>query len=275
MPFSAKAMIKERKSVRSFDGRPISDEDRSALVQYFQTVQNPFGVPVEFKLLNAREHDLSSPVVVGADQYIAAKVTRCRQFEIGYGYSFEAVCLYAQSLGLGTVILAATLSRQTFEKEMNVQETEVMPVVTPVGYPAAKRSIRESLMRKGLKADERIAFDKLFFDGDFSKGLSKKNAGDYADALEMARWAPSAGNKQPWRAVVCGDTVHFYEAKTLKDSPLGDIQKVDVGIALAHFDLTMQENGVTGRFVEEDPGITLPDHMLYILSYKRFEICVN
>lgn len=271
MSFSAKAMIKGRKSVRSFDGRSISDEDRTALVQYIQTIQNPFEVPVKFKLLNAGEHDLSSPVVTGTDEYIAAKATRCKNFEIGYGYSFESVCLYAQSIGIGTVILAASLSRHAFEKAMNVQEGEVMPVATPIGYPASKRSIRDSLMRKGLKADDRIAFDKLFFDGDFTKGLSKENAGVFGEALEMTRWAPSAGNKQPWRAVVNGDAVHFYEAKSMKDSPLGDIQKVDVGIALAHFDLTMKEKGYKGIFVEKNQGISLPDDVQYIISYERSE----
>jgi hypothetical protein len=50
---------------------------------------------------------------------------------------------------------------------MAVQPNEVMPVASPVGYPAAKKSIRESLMRKGTRADERLPFEKLFFEGDF------------------------------------------------------------------------------------------------------------
>lgn len=33
-------------------------------------------------------------------------------------------------------------------------------------------------------------------------------------AAPMAGLAPSAGNKQPWRAVACGDKAHFYEKKT-------------------------------------------------------------
>ena len=37
----------------------------------------------------------------------------------------------------------------------------------------------------------------------------------HAKALEMARWAPSAGKAQPCRAVVDGDSVHFYEAKSI------------------------------------------------------------
>ena len=162
MSFSAKEMIRKRKSVRSYDGRGLGPEDKAALEQYIQTVTNPFDVPVEFRLLPAKEHKLSSPVIVGEKYYIAAKLSKCKNFEIGYGYSFESMCLYAKSLGIGTVILAATLSRSAFEKAMEVSGEEVMPVVTPVGYPAPKASVREGLMRKGMKADERIPFEKLF-----------------------------------------------------------------------------------------------------------------
>ena len=269
MIFSAQEAIRNRKSVRSFDGQPLRDDDKAALEQYIKPVSNPFDVPVEFRLLDAKAHGLSSPVVVGSRQYLAAKVSRCRLFEIGYGYSFESVCLYAASLGIGTVILAASLSRGAFERSMEVRGDEVMPVASPVGYPAEKRSVRESLMRKGLKADDRLPFDQLFFAGTFQRSLKKEQAEAFSDALEMARWAPSAANKQPWRAVVDGNTVHFFENKTMKDSPLGDIQKVDIGIALAHFDLTMQEGGAHGHFVEADPGLPLPANTNYIISYER------
>ena len=85
----------------------------------------------------------------------------------------------------------------------------------------------------------------------------------------MARWAPSAGNGQPWRAVVDGNSVHFYEAKSLKDSPLGDIQKVDVGIALAHFDMSLEEEGVKGTYSVSDPEITAPENTHYIVTWRR------
>ena len=86
----------------------------------------------------------------------------------------------------------------------------------------------------------------------------------------MVRLAPSAGNKQPWRAVVCGDRVHFYEKKTksMSNNSLGDIQKVDVGIALAHFDLVLKEAGTDGRFMVEDPGFKVDDLMEYIITYE-------
>ena len=269
MTNSAKEWIRQRKSVRTFDGRPLSAEDRAALESYVSACANPFGVPVTFRLLDAKEHGLSSPVIVGADTYLAAKVARTANYEMAFGYSFEAACLYACSRGIGTVMLAASLSRASFETAMAVQPDEVLPTASPVGYPAGKRSIRESLMRKGLKADERKPFERLFFSGTFARELRREDAGAFAEALELARWAPSAANGQPWRAVVDGSSVHFYEAKTMKDSPLGDIQKVDVGIALAHFDLVRQEDGVAGSFVFGDPHSQAPEHTHYMVTFRR------
>lgn len=259
-------LIRQRKSIRTFDGKPLREEDRSALEAYMASLTNPFSVPVIFRLLDGKEHGLSSAVIVGTDTYLAAKVEKVPNFEIAYGYSFEKVCLYALSRGLGTVMLAASLSRAAFEKAMEVKEGEVMPVASPVGYPAEKQSIRESLMRKGLKADERKPFDRLFFEGNFNQPLLQTNP--YAKALEMARWAPSAGNGQPWRAVVDGDSIHFYEAKSMKDSSLGDIQKVDVGIALSHFDMTMEE-AFKGTYSFSEPVIAAPEDTHYIVTYRR------
>lgn len=269
MLFPVKEAIKNRKSVRSFDGTPLKEADLAALEQFIQNVENPFDVPVTFKLLDAKEYGLSSPVISGTGMYLGAKVPRRKYFEIGFGYSFETTCLYAKSLGLGTVIVAGTLNRDAFEKAMDLKENEVMPAATPVGYPATRRTLRDSLMRKGIKADERIPFDKMFFKDSFKTGLRKEDAGVFAEALEMARWAPSAANRQPLRCVIMGDTVHFYEEKSMKDSPIGDVQKVDIGIAAAHFDLTMQEDGYSGTFFENDPGIDHPEKAQYIISYKR------
>jgi len=269
MALSMKELMRHRKSVRTFDGRPLTDGDRRSLEEAVSALGNPFGVPVTFRLLNAKENGLTSPVIVGAEEYLAAKVERGPNSELAFGYSFEAACLHALSLGVGTVMLAASLSRGTFEQAMAVQENEVLPAASPVGYPAEKRSIRESLMRKGLKADERRPFESLFYQKSFGQGLSGAEAGVFAQALELVRWAPSAGNGQPWRAVVDGGCVHFYEAKTMKDSPLGDIQKVDVGIALAHFDLALQEDGVSGAFRFDDPRLPAPENTRYIVSFQR------
>ena len=269
MSFSLKDQIPGRKSVRTYDGRPLTAEDYDSLAQYTGGLSSPFGVPVAFRLLDAGEYDLSSPVIAGTGLYLAAKVEKTGHYELSFGYCFEKACLYAASLGIGTVMLAASLSRSAFEKAMEVGENEVLPVASPVGYPAAKRSIRKSLMRKAIKADERLPFRSLFFAGAFDRPLSPEEAGDFREALEMVRLAPSAANRQPWRAVTDGNMAHFYEKRSIKENALGDIQKVDMGIALCHFDVTAEETGMSGRFVFRDPGIAAPSDTEYIVSFER------
>ena len=39
-------IIQSRKSVRSFDGRRLSAQDREKLEEYIRTIRNPFGIPV-------------------------------------------------------------------------------------------------------------------------------------------------------------------------------------------------------------------------------------
>lgn len=265
---SIKDIIRSRRSVRTFDGSALRAEDSAALEAYIAQLRNPFGVPVTFRLMDAKTHNLSSPVIIGEQAYLAAKVARVAHYEIAFGYSFEKACIYAWSRGVGTVMLAASLSRSTFEQAMAVQSDEVLPVASPVGYPAEKKSVRERLMRKGLKADDRKAFDALFFCRSFDTPLQQADAGQWLDALEAVRWAPSATNGQPWRAVVDGDSVHFYEAKSMRDNAMGDIQKVDIGIALAHFDLVCEEDGIKGSFCFDDPGFAAPENTQYIVSFR-------
>ena len=57
--------IMGRKSVRSFDGAPLRPEDREKLEAYMRELTNPFGIPVECVLLDAKKEGLSSPVITG------------------------------------------------------------------------------------------------------------------------------------------------------------------------------------------------------------------
>ena len=166
-------------------------------------------------------------------------------------------------------MLGGTFSRKAFEKAMEVNDTEVMPLASPVGYPAEKKSVREKLMRKAIKADERLPFEKLFFENSFAQSLTPENAGKFRDALEMVRLAPSAVNKQPWRVVVCGNCVHFFKksAKAMSSESF-DVQKVDIGIALAHFDLTLRESGIIGQFLSKEPDFEVDSSLEYIISYE-------
>lgn len=259
--------IKARRSVRTYAARVVDDALLLRLLAESALWGNPFGIPVSFRFLNAKEHGLVCPVVVGTEQYVGGKLKNVPYANAAFGYSFEQLVLRAQELGLGTVWLGGTMNRAAFEKAMVLDEDEIMPCASPLGYPAEKMSVREAMMRKGIRADERLNFEALFFDGDAATSLSREKAGALAVPLEMVRLAPSAVNKQPWRVIVKDGTAHFY-CKRSKGVGGGDLdmQMVDMGIALCHFALSARECGLDAEFLQEDPH--LAEDMEYVASYR-------
>ncbi len=262
-------LIRSRRSVRTFDGNQLSKEDAEKILKCAESAENPYGISISWKLLDAGQHGLSSPVINGTDTYIAGKIKKVPHAEEAYGYTFEKAVLFAESLGIGTTWIGGTMNRAAFEKAMDLSEDEIMPCVSPLGHPAKKMSLRETMMRKGVRADSRKDFEELFFDGSFDRPLNAGAAGKLADALEAVRLAPSAVNKQPWRLVICGNKIHFYEKSSpgyiSKDG--WDMQKIDMGIALCHFDTVLEDGGIKALLEVNDPGMKTPDDTKYIATY--------
>ena len=121
-------------------------------------------------------------------------------------------------------------------------------------------------MRKGIGADARKAAQELFFENEWEKPLNI--AKDMEEVLEMVRLAPSAVNKQPWRIVWKDGVYHFYEKKDkgYDKEQTGDLQKIDVGIALCHFVMGLEEQGKSPKVTISDPGIRVPEAVDYIAS---------
>ena len=102
--------------------------------------------------------------------------------------------------------------------------------------------------------------------------LLSEEAGSLAFPLEMVRLAPSASNKQPWRILLKDGDFHFYECKEpgYSDRFPYDIQRVDMGIAAAHFDFSLKEKGIKGHFNRlSKPELELPENMEYVFSWIR------
>ena len=261
-------IIRKRRSVRTFDGNGLSEESLQHILACAEGSENPYGIPVTWKILSAKRNGLNSPVIVGTDIWIAGKMKRVPHAEEAFGFSFEKTVLYAEAQGIGTTWIAGTMNRDAFEKAMDLAEDEVMPCVSPLGVPAEKMALRETLMRKGVKADSRLGFSQLFFDGSFDTPLSPEAAGRLAGVLEAVRLAPSAVNKQPWRIVIADDRAHFYEKPNsgFTEENGWDLQKIDMGIAMCHFELTAREAGLAVSFEITDPGLPA-DGMQYIATY--------
>lgn len=257
-------LIRSRRSVRTFDRQdpePAVLEALRKAIRETEAMEHPFGVPVRFRLLQKGEGGEGKlgtyGVIRGARHFIGAAVPEGPLSLEALGYSFEFLMLVCTDLGLGTCWLGGTFNRSRFAAAMEVRDGELFPAVSPVGIPAERRSLTESLMRAASRGDHRKGWEALFFKGDFRTPLSLEEAGPYASVLELVRLGPSASNKQPWRILRKEGRFDFYERKSPGyDRALPfDIQRVDLGIAACHFRCGAWEAGLEGTFqVLKDPG---------------------
>lgn len=265
-------LVRRRRSVRTFDGNPLREEDAAKILEFARREKNPYGIPIDWQMLSADKDGLTTPVIIGADTFFTGKMHPVEHAEEAFGYALERIVLYAQSMGIGSTWIAGTMDRPAFERAIGLAEDEVMPCVTPLGYPAEKMSLREGMMRKGVKADSRLPFDQLFFEGSFERPLQYGADGDFSDLLEIVRWAPSAVNKQPWRLVVDQENrqIHLFEKQSrgYVSATGWDLQKVDMGIALCHLMLGLKEMGYEPAVEVADPGITAPQDTKYVVTCR-------
>jgi nitroreductase len=273
--FNITEAVRKRYSVRNYSDIEISEETMESIREFISNLSNPFGPKVTFHYLDINCNQESQKlgtygVIKGAKKYIGTTI-KDEPFALeALGYEMEALMLYLASLGLGTCWLGGTFDRESFATAMKVDKGELFPAITPYGYPADKKHMKEMAMRTLIKADQRVAWDKIFFEDSFNSPLTQENAGDYFFPLEMLRLGPSASNKQPWRILLREGVFHFYEAKEpgYSDRFTYDIQKIDIGIAAAHFDLAAKEKGIKGEFAVEDPKVELPRNVLYSFSWR-------
>lgn len=255
-------IIKQRRSVRSFNGQPLSQTHREQLLEAIEKATSPFGGSVSIRL---KEFDLKGEykpstygVIKDATDFFLLGIADDEASALTAGFRFEQVVLRAWELGLGTCWIAATFKGSEFDRGESWPDGETLRIICPVGV-AVKQSLMEKMTRLTLGSKNRKPFDELFFDGDFKTPLSPDSR--YGLALQMMRLAPSSTNSQPWRALVAADTVHFYY------KPKSGASVLDCGIGLCHFFLTEQYQKHEGEFHKVADAPAPPDDWKYLYSY--------
>lgn len=272
-------IIRFRSSVRTYINQPLSAAIKEQINQYVSELQGQLDIKARFQLIDADVALKESGVklgtygmIKGASSFMAAAVAKDRSSNgmERLGYLFEKIVLFATSIGLGTCWLAGTFSREEFARAINLKDDEVLPVITPLGYAKKNMRLQDRMVKLIVGSRKRKSWEELFYSADFKNSLSQSEAREYSVPLEMVRLAPSASNHQPWRIVKGNDAFHFYLSRTkgYKTRYGFDIQKIDIGIAMCHFELTSVERDLTGRWVIQRPDIEeIPDNTEYIASW--------
>jgi len=277
-------LIKSRFSCRTYQDQPIQPalvEDLQAWIKEIDP--GPFQEKPAIILTAALPDDASSLSGLGTYGFIKnpagfliGKITDEPDNLLDFGYVMEAVILKATELGLGTCWLGGTFNRSRFVEEIGLQEGEIIPAVVSLGLIAEKPRGVDPAIRATAGSDQRLPWKNLFYQDRFGRRLTRDQAGPYGEPLEMVRQGPSASNKQPWRVLKKENRFHFYLKRTsgyprkIFNLMLGlaDLQRVDLGIALAHFELSCRELDLKGSWIQEDPGADFPeDTTEYVASW--------
>lgn len=267
-------IIRKRGSCRSFARQAINSETTAQLNAYIDEInKESAGLSIRYQLVD-RQSEGGKPieklgtygVISGAQTFIAGIVAKSGANAVQFGYWFEKIILCATELGLATCWLGGSFNRADFGRKVMLSEQEFIPIVSPVGYAAEKRSVMENLVRSMAKSSTRLPFPDLFLTQDGPARLSPEAAGQWAVPLEMVQLGPSASNKQPWRVIMNESGFDFCLARTVGYASLGfDMQMNDIGIAMCHFELSARELGLPGSW-QKLSRLERPD-MIYVMSW--------
>ncbi|MHA1366164.1 MAG: nitroreductase family protein [Candidatus Heimdallarchaeota archaeon] len=256
-------IIQQRYSARTLDRKPLKPKKMEQIKESLQPRTGPFGNIVRFEFIDSHNTLKGQKVKIGT--YGLVKGTR--YFIVGimnknalnltdFGYVFEEMILKATN---------GSFNSELITNLVELPDDEVIPAITPVGYIAHRKSLREKIIAFSISSRKRKPWGNLFFDNDFETSLQRDNAAPYDLPLEMIRLAPSAKNLQPWRILRNDNNFHFY---TKISNTRSRYPYIDIGIAMCHFELTAKEKKLAGKWVIENPNIeSQPVDFEYITTW--------
>lgn len=271
-------LVRQRYSCRSFSHTPISEETERVINNYNYSISPPFNDHVRISYISRdrlKEENFFTTgtygMIKGTRGYLigVTKAQSAHTFE-NFGYCMEDALLNLTSLGIDTCWIGGVFDRKTFGKILSIQENEIVPAVVAAGYAADKRTIRDKIVRWSARGNQRKPVNQLFFESNLQTPLNLEQDSRLTEILENVRLAPSASNKQPWRIIKEDRSLHFYldrDKLYSKLIPNVDLQRIDMGIALYHFEMSAKEAGLSFTRNMHSPPPPSPDQFEYIISY--------
>ncbi|MDR3318735.1 MAG: nitroreductase [Clostridiales bacterium] len=233
-------VITKRRSVRKYSARP-SKEQLDGLREFLRTVK-PLDAGIRVEMIVAGPESVRK---THADDAVLFYSESKGDYLLNCGYMLQQVEFYLQTHGIGVCWMG--MGKTTFEAPEGTEHVIMLTFGIAEG----------SLYREA---------------GDFKRKELKQLVHPYFanDALELARYAPSAVNTQPWRFRDGGDCIHIYQAEPgfiLKIAGVFRMNCIDMGILLEFLAVIYEHNGKTAVFAKSDaPKIS---GLTYIISINK------
>ncbi|MBQ7345229.1 MAG: nitroreductase [Oscillospiraceae bacterium] len=211
-------MISRRRSVRSYEDTPVDQATVERILDFCHRAK-PLDPRIRVDVKVVTDQQVRNYLRWKSPQMLAIFSQEMPGHLENVGFLFQQVDLFIQSLGLGSCWLGLGKLREP------IPDTEGMCFVMLIAF--------------GHPLDQELRWDVSQFQ---RKALSQ--ICDREDiCLEPARLAPSGTNSQPWYFTHVGDRIDVYRslAGEKRHWRLGNVNRIDMGIALAHLYVTYPE----------------------------------
>ncbi len=234
--------IISRKSVRSFENRPIPKDVLCDILEYAKSA-----TPLEESIGVGIELVECSKKTFGAPYYIVIYSEEKEGYAQNAGYIMQRIVMYLVSMGLGTCY---KMKNQALANKDARGRKKVISVA--FGYT------KQATFRNPLEA-KRLTWDELCI-------VKEEPCDNVYKLIEAIRLSPSAYNSQPWRMVVYQNCLHLYVCKKAHFQK-EFVKYIDIGIARANLDMAAANQwiDISKRYIEK----------LETKGGKRFEYVIS
>ena len=237
--------ISQRKSRRHFLPRPIAPELIEQLKDFCNQYR-PF--PHSRVVLVTESPDKVFKLLVGMYGIIkGAPAYLAFLGDMGYqhvqeqtGYTGEGAILQATTLGLGTCWVAGTYNSKIAAIQSEALGKEKVLGVSPIGYPVENLALIEKILKGVARSQKRKPLRSIASGSPLGEWPSWQRS-----AVEAARLAPSASNRQPWKFQIEPDSITVISTMVSRHSVS---ERLDCGIAMLHVEVGALHAGARGKW---------------------------
>ena len=231
-----------RKSVRKYEQVSLDQATLDSVLQKTNGLTSPApDNPVVFRILTKQQVKGMNPVK--APHYLAVYAPEGLEARINAGFMLQQMDLWLSAQGVGCCWLGMP------NPAADVKQADGLPFVIMLGFgqPA------EGLHRKSISEFKRKPLSEI------------TDLSGVEQLLEPVRLAPSAMNRQPWHLTGSGTSlrIHCKNSGFISKAMLGDMPKVDSGIALCHLWLSALNANNFLSFEREGSPADVPSGYTY------------
>lgn len=257
-------LFRARRSCRSFQTRPMSDEDRESVLADVDKhlAAAPIGdSPLRLEYISA---PLTVWPTVNASEFLVAIVPKAynRTAVVDVGRTLQRVVLDATRMGLGTCWIGPGADQKSIVEHLGDRfdaEADHIICVSAVGYQSRYIPLFIRIFNQRMST-RRLSLKELFFaDEALEHPLDTTTSAmeGFGPAFEACRWAPSSYNGQTTRAIVeTGPDGQMSTMSFLAATASRYYAPVALGIWSANWELACAALGEHGAFESIPQGGT-------------------